>query len=221
MELKILAPQLSQGGSISRSAERILLWFIISLLVLSNVLTVSNSTFQQSLYDLLSHVPVAGLLKNSLVANKNVLELDNRNLRQQYQQLNSKWESHRTKANTVAKGVIKRSAKNAAKNVSSIIGEAIPYLGTALIVSVTADDVIDACNTIRDMNEMAAFLETETNIVQQNTVCGTKVPTADEIMASVKQGIGTSISQAQEQTKESARGFYEALGGTLYQIFSK
>lgn len=221
MGLKILALQLSQGSGISRSAERILLWFIISLLVLSNVLTVSNSKFQQSMYDLLSHVPFEGLLKNSLVANKNLLELDNRNLRQQYQQLNSKWESHRTKASTVAKGVIKRSAKNAAKNVSSIIGEAIPYLGTALIVSVTADDVIDACDTIRDMNEMAALLETETAIDQQNTVCGTKVLTADEVMTSVKQNLGTSISQVQEQTKESARGFYEAVGGTLYQVFNK
>lgn len=214
-------PQLSHSSGISRSAERILLWFIISLLVLSNVATVLNSRFQQSLYEMLSHIPVDGLLSNSLIASKNLLELDNHNLRQQYQQLNTKWETHRTKASAVSKGVIKRSAKNAAKNVSSVIGEAIPYLGTALIISVTADDVLDACNTIRDMNEMAELLEMESARDEQNTVCGTKVPTADEIMASVKQSIGTSINQAEQQTKESARGFYDAVGETLYQIFNK
>jgi hypothetical protein len=128
MGLKILTLQLSQGSGISRSTERILLWFIISLLVLSNILTVSNSRFQQSLYEILSHIPVEGFLKNSLIANKNLLELDNHNLRHKYQQLNSKWETHKTKATAVSKGVIKRSAKNAAKNVSSVIGEAIPYL---------------------------------------------------------------------------------------------
>ena len=134
MGLKILTLQLSQGSGVSRSTERILLWFIISLLVLSNILTVSNSRFQQSLYEILSHIPVEGFLKNSLIANKNLLELDNHNLRYKYQQLNSKWETHKTKATAVSKGVIKRSAKNAAKNVSSVIGEAIPYLGTALII---------------------------------------------------------------------------------------
>ena len=85
----------------------------------------------------------------------------------------------------------------------------------------TADDVVDACNTIRDMNEMAVSLDMESEIDDQNTVCGTKVPTVDEIMASVKQSIGTSINQAEQQTKESARGFYESVGGTLYQIFNK
>lgn len=208
-------------NDLSRSVERSILATVILLLIFSNLMTVANSTFQQSLHGLLSLVPVEGVMQNSLVNTLSRIELQNQDLHHQVHQLHSKWESHQTKANSVTKGVVKRSARNALKNVTSVFGEAIPYLGTALIVSVTADDVIDACDTIRDMNEMAALLETEGAYDDQNTVCGTKVPSADEVVASVKQNIGISISQAQEQSKESARILYDAIGGTVYQMLNK
>lgn len=203
------------------SIERIILWTVIFLLALSNLATVSNKAYQEYLYGLLSHIPYDGLLKNSLVINKNQLELESQNLRQKYKQLNNKLDSHKVKANTVSKSVIKRSARNAAKNVTSVFGEAVPYLGTALIISVTANDLVDACDTIRDMNEMATFFETEADLDQQDTVCGTTVPGADEIMASIKQSIGTSIDQAHQATKDSARDLYDAIGGTMYQLLEK
>lgn len=173
------------------------------------------------MYDMLSHIPFEGLLKNSLVHSKNKLEIENQNLRQKYQQLHTKLESHKLKANTISKSVIKRSAKSAAKNVTSVFGEAVPYFGTALIISVTADDVIDACDNIREMNDMAAFFETDSDLDQQNTVCGTKVPSADEIKATIKQSIGSSIEQAQQTTQDSARELYDAIGGTMYQILNR
>lgn len=200
-------------STFTKSAERIFLWSIIALLISANIFTVTNSSFQQSLFSLLSHIPFDGLLKNSLVANKNLIELDNRNLRQQYQLLNDRWQTHRTKTIAIKDNIVKRSVKNVTKNVSSVLGEATPYVGAALIISVTADDVIDACANIRDINEMAMSLEIESAFDEQNTVCGTKLPNVDEVIA--------SIGEFQDQTKESAGSLFNGVRRTMYQMLPK
>ncbi len=165
---------------LSRSVERVVLWMIIFLLVLSNLLTVINSSFQQSMYGLLSHIPIEGLLTNSLISNKNLLTLEKQNLEKQIHHMNAKWESRRAKTSVVSKRIAKRLAANAARNFSSVLGEAIPYLGTALIVTVTAADIKDACDTMVDINELAGSMGAETNSSDENEVCGIKIPNVDD-----------------------------------------
>jgi hypothetical protein len=164
----------------SRLRERLILWMIIFLLVLSNVLTVANNSFQQSIYEVLSHIPVESFLKNSLINNNKVLESEKQSLQKQVHQMNTKLESHRIKSKDVSGGIVKRLKNNAKRNLSSFFGESIPYIGTALIVAVTVADIKDACDTIIDINDLARSLETETNIEDENIVCGLKIPNLDD-----------------------------------------
>lgn len=92
----------------------------------------------------------------------------------------------------------KRSARSAARNVASMPGEAIPWIGTAVIVGVTSMEVRDLCLTMKDMIELQrAFDPNLTTDDDDLKVCAVKVPPKEEIMAAVK----ASPSKAWETAK--------------------
>lgn len=47
-----------------------------------------------------------------------------------------------------------RSLANATRNLSSIAAEAVPIAGVAVVIGVTAWDLHDACETLKDINEL-------------------------------------------------------------------
>ena len=50
--------------------------------------------------------------------------------------------------------ISKRAVITSSRSIGSMAGEAIPYLGTAVIVGVTTLELKDLCDTLRDMNEL-------------------------------------------------------------------
>jgi len=66
-------------------------------------------------------------------------------------------------------------------------GEAIPYLGTAIIVGVTALEISDLCATLKDMTALKkAFSPDLLETDEELEVCSIKVPSKEEIIATVK-----------------------------------
>ena len=59
-----------------------------------------------------------------------------------------------------------------------------PFVGTALVIGVTSWDVYDACQTLKELNEVN--FEFAYAPEDHETVCGTKVPSRSEIVAQVK-----------------------------------
>ena len=95
----------------------------------------------------------------------------------------------------------KRSLKSATRNVSSMPGEAIPWLGTAVIVGVTALELYDLCATLKDMTELKrAFDPTLSSSEEELEVCAIKVPPKDVIFAAVKESPQKAWAQAKELT---------------------
>ena len=87
-------------------------------------------------------------------------------------------------AKRVSKRVVSRIVLNSSRKVPSVFAESIPWAGAAIVVGMTAWDIADACETIKDLNELnAAFGEEKED---ETKVCGIKVPTKDEALAQVK-----------------------------------
>ena len=77
-----------------------------------------------------------------------------------------------------------RSLVNATRNLSSIPAEAIPMVGIAVVIGVTAWDLYDACETLKDLNELnTAFGHQQED---SSKVCGMKVPTKKQVMDQVR-----------------------------------
>jgi hypothetical protein len=103
----------------------------------------------------------------------------------------------------------KRSARSAARNIASMPGEAIPWIGTAVIVGVTSMEVRDLCLTMKDMIELQrAFDPSLTTNDDDLKVCAVTVPPKEEIMAAVK----ASPSKAWEIAKESTPSLEDIKG---------
>lgn len=83
-----------------------------------------------------------------------------------------------------------RSVVNATRNLSSIAAEAVPIVGVAVVIGVTAWDLYDACETLKDVNELnTAFGHQQED---SSKVCGMKVPTIKQVMDQVRSKPSTS-----------------------------
>lgn len=85
--------------------------------------------------------------------------------------------------------IARRTATAATRNASSVVAEAIPYLGIAAVLAVTTFDLKDSCDTIKDLHELDVAIDPSKEFgEEETTVCGLSVPTKDEVWHQVKTG---------------------------------
>jgi hypothetical protein len=84
---------------------------------------------------------------------------------------------------TVSKRIAVRAAANAAKNVGGVFAEAVPYVGIGAIIAITASDLYDDCQTLKDLNEVNVAFGHETE--DDSKVCGIKMPSLNDVRAVV------------------------------------
>lgn len=94
-------------------------------------------------------------------------------------------QENRTKiaAKTLSDKVATRAGKSVARHVTGAAGESIPVLGTALIAGMLALDVKDACDLVKEVNEMNQAIGVLTE--DEHKICGVEVPTHQQLAASV------------------------------------
>ena len=112
----------------------------------------------------------------------------------------------KTAVDETADVIGKRAVKTARREVTSMPAEAIPYLGTAVIVGVTALEIYDLCATLKDMSALKrAFNPDFMQSDEELEVCAIKVPPKEEILAAVK----ASPKKAWEAAKEATPSWSE------------
>lgn len=95
--------------------------------------------------------------------------------------------------------VSRRMATAAARNAGSVAAEAIPIAGIAVIVAVTAWDIHDSCETMKDLHALdLAFNPQADRDPEITEVCGMTVPTRDEVWAAVRSSPGAAWDMAQQ-----------------------
>ena len=80
--------------------------------------------------------------------------------------------------------ISKRAAEMTGKNIGSMVGEAIPGWGTAVIVLATTAELYDTCEMMKDLN--ALDISINGFAAEQTTeVCGMTVPTSAQLIDKV------------------------------------
>lgn len=83
--------------------------------------------------------------------------------------------------------VARRTAAAAIRSTSSMAAEAIPVIGIAAIVGITAWDLKDSCDTMKDLRELEQAFSPDAAIeAEVGEVCGMTVPTKDDVYQSVR-----------------------------------
>lgn len=111
------------------------------------------------------------------------LEKSNRDLELSVGQLKQTVRVANTAARKLSFNLARRVFRNASRHVSSMAGTSIPYVGAGVLVAMTAMDVKDGCESLRDLNEMNHMMKLERE--DESHVCAMQVPTQDEVIGQV------------------------------------
>ncbi|GEM_PF-1400791 len=223
-----------------RSLKNITIFLVIILSLSTNVLLITSSGFHSLAVSFLEKLTFNTLTINSPYKKQKLLEAENKRLKTKNRKLaaknrlfiktnkrlrstNRKLISDRLarlKRTALARKVIQRIARRTMRDVAidigSMVGEATPYIGISFVVASTALDLKDGCDTIRDINKVLRNLEGENELVDENKVCGMKVPTTEELVQKIKETVGGTLHQSKENIRNLYNSTYEALGGTIY-----
>ena len=112
----------------------------------------------------------------------------NNKLRKQNRELvamNSQMKRNKQEANKIAKRIASRTTRGALRNIAAVPAEALPNIGLAVVVGVTAYELADACETMKDISSLNNLLNGATEI-DDEAVCGLQSPDADSVYAAIK-----------------------------------
>ena len=91
----------------------------------------------------------------------------------------------------------RRTATAATRSAGSVVAEAIPFAGIAVIVGVTAWELKDSCATMNDLHQLnVAFNPDAARDPEVTEVCGLEVPSKDKVWQSVKSSPGKAWETA-------------------------
>lgn len=131
-----------------------------------------------------------------LIKDKATLTKNNTELQEKHTKLKTESAKRSVAVQKTSKRMASQSIVAATRNIASLPGQAIPVLGTALVIGVTTWDIYDFCNNLKYLNELNTVFEHQ--LEDQDKVCGVKVPTKEQVVAEMKKNW-------QEAYREAAR----------------
>ncbi len=185
---------------------------VIIVLLITNILSLTNSKVHDALYGALSMLNISDLIKSSPTNKIQKLKKKNITLKKDKAEIKKIITKNKTtmskvvaKNKAIAARISTRVVRNSGMNLLSVPVEAVPIIGIASIVLVTAKDLHDACETMKDIEELLLMGDKQNRTTDTVKVCGQKAPTVDEVM---------------ESLDEKYRGINDAIGGTIYEILN-
>jgi len=104
----------------------------------------------------------------------NDLTEKNRKVMAEHEQLKRVSETRSAAAQKASQRIAPRIAATATRSVVTLTPKMAPYAGAAVVLSVTALDLYDFCETAKDLSELnLAFNQPQAD---QHTICGLKIP---------------------------------------------
>lgn len=134
---------------------------------------------------------------------KNALKNENFKLVKSNQDLNLKLSKRSQVASRVLPSMRARASRVALRNATSVVGEAIPYIGIAVMLGVTAADLYDMCEQDKEISALLA--SNELVIKEQYPVCGMKLPSQQQVVAQLKSGWEEAYMNGVRSVNQSGR----------------
>lgn len=161
----------------------------------------ATATLEREKRDLHAAKTTVDLKNAALEKSHKGLEAEKAALSKSNNELATKVKARTEAAKKLSTKVAARSVKSAARNVTGMAGEAIPYIGVGLMIGITALDVKDACDNLKDLNEMHAEFDLQKE--DESKVCGMRIPSGEEIIAGVKKNWQAAYRAAAESVNRT------------------
>jgi hypothetical protein len=150
-------------------------------LLASNVLTLTSTAFNAALSGAMSTAlgiqTVADLMSQRIASKERALL-----------QAQTKLTNKKAAVKSFGTRLTSRTKRVAARGIAAIPAESAPYLGIAAVLAATGYELYEACESMRDLDELYASLDVTdagTDGAIQ-TVCNPSLPDAQQVWADVK-----------------------------------
>lgn len=151
--------------------KRLFLTATFLVLVASNLLTLTSTTFNAAMSGLLGSAlgvrTVSGMLQSKLAVRDNAIR------KHKASALKRKAATRRFGSRLAA-----RTQRVAAKSIAALPAESIPFLGVAVLIADTGYELYAACETISDLDQLYADLDmsdaTADDVI--HSVCDPQIP---------------------------------------------
>ena len=204
----------------SKQLKNWLLAAILLGLVSMNIATLISDSFHAAAYaalgtaagdalgsklsdKLLSRSPTVNR-KNDLASATKELSRKNKALKKRSVNLQKMSDKRSVAFKKFSQRTAARSAIAATRNFSSLSGEAIPILGIAVIAGVTAWNIHDSCQMMKELDELNAEFELQLHLEEKQTVCGVEVPSKEEILAEMQENWLMAYEKARTSINHAA-----------------
>lgn len=199
-------------------------------LFVSNFMTLTSSVMHDYFHSALWRVLAIGgevfadralrqstisIAEEKIKARTQALQQENLNLKDQNLKLAKKIDAHSQATKSTVSKVHGRLKAGIKRNITALPSEAVPYLGVGVAIGVAALDVYDACQTMRDVNNLLRLMGQGQ---ESEDLCGVKVPTKDQVIASIKMDWRNSWQAVAEDVKKAGQTMSEIRMPTLPDI---
>lgn len=113
----------------------------------------------------------------------------------------------RNAVNKHSQSVSTRLLRSSKRQVVTAPGKSIPFYGVAFIAGLTALDVYEACETIREINELNVAIGTQPEIESTNKICGLKAPNYEQLSTQINSNWQAAYSVAAEAANRAGKPF--------------
>ena len=189
-------------------AKSILLGLSLAGLLATNIATLMSASAHDWMHSALWRVfsiigdqasadrALANSLKGRLeqIVKEKTADLDAKN-----KHLAHQLEANGKQAKKTVAAVHKRLAKGVSRNVAALPGESLPYVGVGVTLAVTSLDIYDACQTMKDFNDLLRMMGQGE---EAPDLCGQKVPTVDQVLVDAKTGWRKSYELVRDEAKQ-------------------
>ncbi len=171
---------------IKASAKTLLvLGLLVSLSI--NILLFASSAFVSAASSLLSTTLGVRTVFTRQADELAELTVDIDQERRINRQLRSEATEVRDAADDILRRVARRTGVSASRDVASMPAEAVPYIGAAVIVGVTALEIRDMCANLQDLAELKQLIDpSAAPSPDTQTVCAIEVPTNREVVEALR-----------------------------------
>ena len=158
-------------------------------LVVTNILTLTSTAFNAALSGALSSAlgvtTVADLMSQRLANKERALT-----------QAQTKLTNKKAAVRKFGTRLTSRTKRVAARSIAAIPAESVPYLGIAAVIAATGYEFYEACESMRDLEDLYLALEVDesTSGDVTHTVCNPELPDVEKIWEQVRSSSAELIS---------------------------
>lgn len=171
--------------------------------VATSILAQENNKLARQALDLTNDAVAIASEMKVLRAEKVALAVAAKSWEEKHNVLQDRVLKNRASVQRLAKSLSQRLIRNTSRAVAGVFGKSLPYLGIGVTLTMTSLDLNDACETIKELNQVSQTMDLPRE--DENTICGAKIPSKTAVIDEISRNWKTAYLSASDLASQAGQ----------------